>query len=106
MSAWLFSPLGPLGIIFAEPEPNEWINRPATRSKTFHRGINQRINLGDIKSGIGGINSRSVSTTSTVSTPSLSISMVVLILLTLAFLTGMASIPCGSREAYHSQRDR
>jgi hypothetical protein len=71
------------------------INYSATRTKTFLRGINQGINLGDIK--------RSVSTTSTVSTPS-SISMVVLILLTLGFLTGMAFTPCGPREAYHSFR--
>src|SRR5215471_1581928 len=56
------------------------------------------------KAGSAAFNSRSVSTTSTVSTPSLSISMVVLILLTLGFLTGMASTPCGPREAYHSFR--
>src|SRR5512135_3178860 len=31
------------------------INSSAARTKTFHRGINQGINLGDIKSGIGGI---------------------------------------------------
>jgi|GEM_PF-2752364 hypothetical protein len=31
------------------------INRSATRSKTLHCGINQGINLGNIKSGIGGI---------------------------------------------------
>ena len=31
------------------------INCSATRSKTFHRGINQGIDLGGIESGIGGI---------------------------------------------------
>ena len=31
------------------------INRSATRSKTLHCGLNQGINLGDIKSWIGSI---------------------------------------------------
>jgi len=31
------------------------INRSATRSKTIHCGINQGINLGNIKRGIGSI---------------------------------------------------
>src|SRR6516162_2531538 len=77
---------------------------PPLAAKLFVAASIKASTLATSKAGSAAFNSRSVSTTSTVSTPSLSISMVVLILLTLGFLTGMASTPCGPREAYHSFR--
>ncbi len=65
-SAWRFSPLGPLGIILTESEPNE-------RDQSF-RHSQQNCSLRP--------------------TPSLSTSIVVQMLLTLGFSTVMASTPC------------
>src|SRR6516165_12802668 len=77
---------------------------PPLAAKLFVAASIKASTLATSKAGSAAFNSRWDSTTSTVSTPSLSISMVVLMLLTLGFLTGMASTPCGLREAYHSFR--